>query len=104
MQEAQIIKEKRNNFRDDIKKTFITELDKRDIGGVMYHESKILEKIENSHTRILDRLETIGIQSNLDKNKSQGELQNMFEAGVDIEPGRLQTMLYCYNEGLHILP
>ena len=75
-------------MRDDIKIAFITELDKRDIGGGMYHNSKILEKIENSHTRILDRLETIGIQSDFDKNKNQNDLQNEFGAGTDIEPGR----------------
>ena len=104
LSELRTIQEKLNNFRDDIKKAFITELDERDIGGGMHHASKILEKIENSHTRILNRLETIGIDSNSDRNENQGELQNMFGAGADIEPGRSRTMLHCYNGGLHILP
>ena len=84
-------------FRDDIKNAFITEIDKRYIGGGMHHTGEILEIIETSHTRILDRLERIGIDSNPDKNENQGELQNMFGAGADIKPGRSRTMLYCYN-------
>ena len=105
LSELHTIQEKLNKFRDDIKNVFVTELDQRDnMGKGMYHASKILEKIENSHTRILDRLESIGIQSNSENNKNQGELQNMFGAGADIEPGRSQTMLHCYNGGLHILP
>ena len=40
----------------------------------MHHASKILETIENSHTRILDRLERIIIDCNSDKNENQGEL------------------------------
>ena len=96
--------EKINNFRGDIKNAFITELDKRDIGGGMHHASKILEKIESRHTRILDGLEKIGIDSNSDKNENQDELQNMLGADADIEPGRSRNMLHCYNGGLHILP
>ena len=70
----------------------------------MHHTSQILEYIENSHTRMLDRLERIGIDSNQDKNENEGELQNMFGAGTDIDPGRLRTMLYSNNGGLYILP
>ena len=82
------IHKKLNKFRDDTKNVFITDLDKRDKGGGMHQASKILEKIENNHTRILDRLESIGIQSNSENNRNQGELQNMFGADVDIEPGK----------------
>ena len=95
------IQEKLNNFRDDIKNTFITELDKRDTGGSMNHTSKILEKIKNSHIRILDRLERIGIDSNSDKKENQGELKNMFGAGADIEPGRSRTMTLLQRRPTH---
>ena len=101
--ELRTIQKKLNNFRDDMKNACITDFDKSDIGGGMHHASKILEKIENSYTRILDKMERIRKDSNSDKNENQGELQNIFGAGADIEPGRLQTMLHCYNGGIHIL-
>ena len=50
-------------------------------------DQKGLEQIENS-----------------DRNENQGELQDMFGVGADIEPARSQTMLYYYNVGLYILP
>ena len=94
-----IIQEKLNKSRDDIKNLFVTELDKRDIEGGMHHANKILEKTENSHARILDRLEMIGIQNNSDKNKNPSDFYNMFGSGggTYVEPRRLQTVLYCYN-------
>ena len=55
--ELRTIQKKINNFRFDIKSIFITELDKRVIEGGLHHASNILEKIEKSHTRKLDRLE-----------------------------------------------
>ena len=48
--------EKLNKFRDDVKTIYVAELDKMDIVGGIHHASKILEKIEHSTTRILDRL------------------------------------------------
>jgi len=103
LSELCITQEKLNQFRNDIKNKVVTDLDKRDIAGGMHHASKILENIENSHTKILGRLERIGMQKNPGRNECQGELQNMFGAGADIESGSLRTMLHCYNGGLHIL-
>ena len=67
----------------------------------IHNATKILEKIEESHTRILDRLYGIKI-SNL--NEERGELGNKFGAGENIEAGKSRTMLHYHNRGLNILP
>jgi len=105
--ELRTIQEKLNQFRIDIRNEFVIELNKRDVGGGMHHATKILEKIEDSHTKILGRLERIGMQDNYFRNDcgpQQGELKNMFGPGADIKAGSSQTRLHCYNGGLHVLP
>ena len=39
LSELHTIQEKLNNFKDDVKNAFITELNKRDIGGGLHHTS-----------------------------------------------------------------
>ena len=56
--ESRTIKKKLNYFRGDIKNAFFTQLDKRNLGGGM-------------NTKILDRLERIGIDSYSDGKKSR---------------------------------